>query len=963
MRNKVALGFLAMAAWLISAASAWAVSLGKIDIASHLGEPFYAEVPLQLDPGESISNVYVELASTADYRILEVYRDPALNNITVDVKTDKRGARVVLSSESGIEAPFFNLVLKVRYERATHFKKYPVFLDIPQMAKPAAMRPVPSVKEGQSQAAPPQAAPPQAAPAVAPVVVQAKPITSLPGSTFKPFDGWARTSRYGPMVYGDTITTVAQRLQIDNRYTRQQVMVAIFEKNRVKFDHDNINLIRAGTYLDVPTAAEVESISPKQAHSLIAQQEKVWKELIKQPKYAALAEAQKNRYSKRVRVGERANGVASAPMPSGTQQQGASSVQGVQKKGEGDAAEALQKQTQLQQQVQQLQQQNSELQGKLTSTQKQLADASSSSDAAAAAAADAKIKKLQIQLARLQAERDEALQKAQAQPSPLGWLTYALLAVIVLLLLVIGYLMRREPTHPATEYATEPQPMSEAHAASSPVSANMFEEAPEIDVEEVPDKGFEVPGFDTTKTMQMSAADVTKEFTDSIPDLTDEDTGKMEAFEGEIEEEPDPNVDYLAEADVYLRYGMEDEAIQQVRMALKLDPHNADAHIKMAQVLKAKNDQPALDEAIAEARRALGGAPLGKFEEAVANLDQTVDAFGDTLPPTMTEELVEFPETEVPAREAAPAEEAAPAKEEVSGLDDLDNLEWPEFEDVETPLHEAEAEAAAQEKQEGKRETPPAAAPAKSTEQALSGGDMEFDLSDLEIPEADVQEAGAEGGSAAASFVDTSDLEKTVAIDWSRETSVEGLDQEEMIGESGAEGVAEASTADTQLPEPEAESELQAEPESKAAEKKKPEAAPSAIDDGGIDLGDFDFDQIENEESVESASDDEFSSTIRTTMRNIKAYSGDEVSFEMTSEDEEAGTGTVKISEEDKPSTPASKPKEKKDDIPPSGSAADDDSSGLLLDLGEDIDATQKLDDLLSEFADESEKDGGDKKD
>ncbi|HXH64567.1 MAG TPA: FimV/HubP family polar landmark protein, partial [Mariprofundaceae bacterium] len=950
---KVALGFLAVAAWLISAASAWAVSLGKIDIASHLGEPFYAEVPLQLDNGESISNVYVELASPADYRILEVYRDPALNAITVDVKTDKRGARVVLSSDSGVESPFFNLVLKVRYERATHFKKYPVFLDIPQMARPSVMKPVPAVKEGQPRPAPSQAAP----------VVQAKPAAPAPGSGFAPFDGWARIARYGPMVFGDTITTVAQRLQVDDRYTRQQVMVALFEKNRAKFDHDNINLIKAGTYLDVPTAAEVERISPDQARGIIAKQEKEWKELVKQPKYAAVAEAQKNRYSKRVRVGENASGVASAPMPSQSQQGG--TVQAVQKGAPAANAEAEQKQTQMQQQIQQLQQQNSELQGKLTDTQKQLADASAKSDEAAAAAADAKVKKLQIQLARLQAERDEALQKAQAQPSPLGWLTYALLGVIVLLLGVVGYLMRREPAHPAESYAM-PEPQAEPHgfARPSPDSSDMFEEAPEIDVEEVPHKG-----FDAMATMQMNAAEVTKEFTDSIPDLTDEDTGKMEAFQEEIEEEPDPNVDYLAEADVYLRYGMEDEAIQQVKMAFKLDPHNADAHIKMVQVLKAKNDQPALDEAITEARQALGGSALQRFEEAVSNLDEAVaDAFADTMPPTMAEELAEFEGGESLAEEAVEAAEPeltaggepeaeqpkAGAEDVSGGLDDLD-LEWPEFEDAETPMHEAQAEVAAQEEQEEgeqeERETPPAAAPARPSEGA-SSGDMEFDLSDLEIPEADIAAAAEGAESRAASFVDTSDLEKTVAIDWSQETSVESDEEEDMIGESGAEGVAEVPVES-------------AEPEPAAEEKPKPEAS-SAIDDGGIDLGDFDFDQAEAERDATvgtvGTGDDEFSSTIRTTLVNVEAHTDEEAEplFDLSSEDE-AGE-TVKISAgQDKASAPVAEPEDQDDEASASGKVENE--SSLLLDLGDDLDETQKLDDLLSEFADESEKDGGKKGD
>lgn len=979
MRNKMALGLLALAAWVLSATSAWAVSLGKIDVASHLGEPFYAEVPLRLDPGESISNVYVQIASPADYRILEVYRDPALNNITADVKTDKRGPRVVLSSDSGIEAPFFNLVLKLRYERATHFKKYPIFLDIPQMARPKRMTTLPTIKQGQRQV--PIVSSQMSAPVTTTVVTTtpaAKPATKLPGSAFTPFDGWARTSRYGPMVYGDTITTVAERLQIDKRYSRQQVMMAIFEKNRVKFDHDNINLIRAGTFLDVPTAAEVEQHTPRQARDFLARQEKVWKQLIKQPKYAAVAEAQKNRYSKRVRVGERASGVASAPMTSQGRQ--GTAAQSTHQGTSGTAGNAVQtkKLNMLQQQLQQLQQQNSKLQGQLTSTQKQLADASASSDAAAAAAANAKVKRLQIQLARLQAQRDQALQQAKAQPSPMGLLTYGLLAVIVLLLLVVGYLMRREPAHPAAEYAGldgEPQfaaaptlaePQQRHVESHDEAHADMFEEAPEIDVEEVPE-------FDSTKTMQMSSADVTKEFTDSIPDLTDEDTGKMEPFEQEIEEEPNPNVDYLAEADVYLRYGMEDEAIQQVKMALKLDPHNADAHIKLVQVLKAKNDQAALDEAIAKGRQSLGGGSLQRFEEAIANLDQIVDAFADTLPPTMAEEMGELPEMGDEASEA-PSEtetlietltetelpEVSPTAETEAeaggGLEDVD-IEWPEFEDTETSLQEAQNEVAEQEFEEIPPAAPSAAGesgePAEPAE-TLAPSDKDFDLSDFEIPDTDTDTGSEEGGeSRASSFVDTSDLEKTVAIDWSQETSVEDMDQEETIAETNTEDLL-AESAMESASEPEAPA---AEEEQKPEQAAAPEAAASPAMDGGIDLGDLDFDQIQEEKAHEPAPDDEFSSTIRTSSMLVEGVdSEEEPSFDISTRFEVSDEATE--SSEDKA---ADKEKEQND----AGLPDEDEGSGsgLLLDIGEDFDKTQKLDDLLSEFADESEKDSDDKKD
>ena len=414
------------------ATSASAVSLGKIDVASHLGESFYAEVPLSLDEGEVISTVYVELASPADYRILEVYRDQALNAIRADVENDSRGMRVELTSRSAMDAPFFNLVLKVRQGRATHYKKYPVFLDLPRAAQPAKNKAaLPSISVEDAAQAPSVASVTPVQPMIEEQVMPEEKVAST--SSFQPFDGWARTSHYGPMVYGDTLSTVADRLRVDGRYTRNQVMVALFEKNRSKFDQDNVNLIQAGTHLDIPMADEVERIRPEQADSIMKEHNQRWKDLIKQPRYAAVKEAQDTRYSKRVRVGKAVNGVAAAPVSGQQEEQADESEQAASEvvdaapaeergslegsttgQGDSESAAALEA-------VAKLQQENEALKTKLAENDAKLAEVTAAGSPEAQVAAEARIKKLELQLARLQAELDSARQSEVESTGP-DWL-------------------------------------------------------------------------------------------------------------------------------------------------------------------------------------------------------------------------------------------------------------------------------------------------------------------------------------------------------------------------------------------------------------------------------------------------------------------------------------------------------------------------------------------------------------
>ncbi|MCF7821475.1 MAG: hypothetical protein K9M17_03415 [Mariprofundaceae bacterium] len=293
MRKRV---YLAVSAVLfLFPACAGAFEPGKINVGSHLGESFRAEVPLALDEGEAFSKISVELAAPADYRLLNVHRHPALSLIHSDLTGDNRGGRVELSSRDRINAPYMVIILKIRYGNATHFQKYPVFLDIARTARPLKKK-MPPVTASASDL--------KGEPATRGADVDTDMDAEVTVETlppFKPFDGWARTSRYGPVVYGDTIFTIADRLRIDKRYTIRQIMVALFEKNRTGFADENLNLAMYGTYLDVPTAEEVELLTYEQALAIIQDHDRRFRELKQQPGYAAIAEAQRTRYSKRAR--------------------------------------------------------------------------------------------------------------------------------------------------------------------------------------------------------------------------------------------------------------------------------------------------------------------------------------------------------------------------------------------------------------------------------------------------------------------------------------------------------------------------------------------------------------------------------------------------------------------------------------------------------------------------------------
>jgi len=612
-----------------------AVALGSVEVASHLSEPFYAEVPVFIDESESLSNITVEIASPADYRILEIYRDPGLNALSIDLERDSRGARVEISSQSMLTLPFFNLVLKVNSgEGSTHFKKYPVFLEMPKAKVATGKPPVAVVTKPEAEAAPTAAV----APSVETPLMEAEAMeveaAGEPAEGAKPFsahDGWARIDRYGPMVYGDTITTVAKRLRVDDRYSLHQVMVAVYEKNKSKFSQGNINLINAGTHLDVPRAAEVEAVSLAQAESVLADHNRRWAELKEQPRYAAVAEAQRTRYSKRVRVGEAAAGTADTPV--GKEAEPVAETAGVQpvapvsapsqEQGGAEARMADARQTEA---LSALQTQNEALQQKLAAAEDKIAAMAAQPAEAGLLAAEERIKKLEMRLARLQQDLDKARQGEQAISQP-KIMTYALGGLIFVLLAVIGYLMRREPPHPAAPESVAVVEPSLAQEAETVTPDQASAEAMAVAAAEAAAQSMDEP---TSVTEEITGIDQLDSETlgEDLPDLSELDTADMEAFEGTIsDKEPEANADYLAEADVYLRYGMEEEAEHNLRMAIKQNPENADAHCKLFRLISGRQDREGLEAVIESGRQMLSGDGLNQFEREM----EEAEDFTDTL--------------------------------------------------------------------------------------------------------------------------------------------------------------------------------------------------------------------------------------------------------------------------------------------------------------------------------------------
>ena len=84
-------------------------------------------------------------------------------------------------------------------------------------------------------------------------------------------------STYGPVQRADTLWELALRFRGDAPVNAQQAMIAILWANPDAFVEGNINALRTGVTLRVPTAADMAAISPGEASAEFARHEEAWR--------------------------------------------------------------------------------------------------------------------------------------------------------------------------------------------------------------------------------------------------------------------------------------------------------------------------------------------------------------------------------------------------------------------------------------------------------------------------------------------------------------------------------------------------------------------------------------------------------------------------------------------------------------------------------------------------------------
>lgn len=265
-----------LVALALGTGQALAMDLGQIQVKSALGQPLLAEIPLNPANPSELKNLTVKLASSEDFARAGIVGGRTSIPLHFSVAKTAAGHQVIrITSSAAVDNPYLDLLIEVNGSAGKSVREFAILLDPPHapMVAPAA-EPAPRVSTPSHRVITP----------VAPSQPHRAALTPAPAPQASVVNG-----KYGPVERGQTLSGIA-RSTAPSGVDVQQMMLALQQANPDAFYRENINALKSGAVLRVPTAAEAQAMTIAAAVAQVRRQNSDW--LAKTPgKPAVVADA------------------------------------------------------------------------------------------------------------------------------------------------------------------------------------------------------------------------------------------------------------------------------------------------------------------------------------------------------------------------------------------------------------------------------------------------------------------------------------------------------------------------------------------------------------------------------------------------------------------------------------------------------------------------------------------------
>ena len=249
------------------AQASWGLGLGEITMFSYLNEPLHAEVILLDAQNMRQEDIKIRMATQDDFDRLGVDRAYFLTSIQFEVVIDGRDSKVVLRTEQPLIEPYLDFLLETRWPQGRLLRGYTVLVDLPRrISAPAAAQTAGEMavsSESNSRDAAPREA------------NQSMPVEQAPMRSYdQAAEERPRAGGQYLVQAKDTLWEIASAAKPAN-VSIEQTMVATVAMNGDAFTGNNINGLKAGYVLELPSEREI-LLSQTEAQNEVAQQNADW---------------------------------------------------------------------------------------------------------------------------------------------------------------------------------------------------------------------------------------------------------------------------------------------------------------------------------------------------------------------------------------------------------------------------------------------------------------------------------------------------------------------------------------------------------------------------------------------------------------------------------------------------------------------------------------------------------------
>jgi pilus assembly protein FimV len=243
----------------LGSTQAAAVELGQAHVKSALGQPLVVEIPVtQASPAE-LQSLSAQLAPNEEFAKAGGERPTIPLTFAV---ADVNGHKVIrITSSASVDDPYLDLLVQVTTTAGSSVREFPILLDPPGKVEQAAASSAPTRHRAPASGASAASGTTAGTP---------RQTESAPSAHAEIHNGQYTVQR------GQTLSHVAVETAQPG-VDKNQMMLALKAANPDAFYRDNINALKAGAVLRVPSHDDATAVAAAEAAATVRQQDSDWR--------------------------------------------------------------------------------------------------------------------------------------------------------------------------------------------------------------------------------------------------------------------------------------------------------------------------------------------------------------------------------------------------------------------------------------------------------------------------------------------------------------------------------------------------------------------------------------------------------------------------------------------------------------------------------------------------------------